>query len=196
MIQVVHFEKKKKLDPKGRTPPFRRLACVSVLLASSTLLWSSEKPVSYNSFPHPSSFHDQFSRHLSVLVCPHRLDNLRPSSFQLLTIVCGCPCLPMDHPVLFQKHLLHVLLMSTTTCSPNSKVDHCGHFMPRSPGLHMTTTALPLHLSRCLRFKDPLPPSFLLLSSPSIHPHALPPIICFLLLRRFAPARCASFTSP
>ena len=57
-------------------------------------------------------------RHIAVLVCPplvgfasqHSLDWLQPHSFlQLLALVFGCSLLPMDHPGLFQQHLLHVV---------------------------------------------------------------------------------------
>ena len=77
------------------------------------------------------------------------------SSFiKLLTLVFGCPFFPIDHPVLLQQHLLHVL-REPLSCPNHSHVHHhlsfkkqggghCRHYMPTSRVSHMTAPAGPL----------------------------------------------------
>ena len=154
-------------------------------MASSLLLprhfFSSGQPLSYNLFCTPTSFHDQLPRHMSVLLCPpvvglssqHGLNFL-----QLLTLVLDCPFLLVDHLGSLQEHFFtscgQTTLMSTATCSSNSKVCHCGHLMPRSRVSHMTApasalTCLQVCTSKiCLlhafwRLRAKTTPSFLLL---------------------------------
>ena len=61
-------------------------------------------------------------------------------SFQLLTLVLCCPCLPVDHSCLFQKHLFYVL---------------------RADPSHVHLHLLPILslLSPCLKINDLPPPS-------------------------------------
>ena len=76
----------------------------ALFVAASTLL-AARPPSVAPYFPHPPSFHDQFPHHSAVLVGPqlvgvpmHLLDWLQPHCFiQLLTLVCGCPSVPIDH---------------------------------------------------------------------------------------------------
>ena len=89
--------------------------CFSVpSLLQPLLLYLSDHPMSYTIL-HPSSYHDQFSRHIAVLIRPRFVGFLAwvgssPHSFlQLLTLVLDCPSLPVDYPCLLQKHRFHVL---------------------------------------------------------------------------------------
>ena len=140
------------------------------------------------SFLHPSSFHDQFSHHIEVLVYPqfvglpsqHSLDWLQPDSFfRLLTLVFDCPFLPMDHPGPFQKHLLCIPAGRPLSCPPPP--------VPLTRGVALWPLAAKItgfarngprkscHLSPRLCFKGVLPPRLLLLPSPSAHPYAFRP---------------------
>ena len=79
------------------------VACASLCLP---LCYSLKTPS--RSFLHPSSFHNQFPRHIAVLACP--LNWQQPHSFlQFFTLVLCCPSLPTNHPGLLQTHLFHVL---------------------------------------------------------------------------------------
>ena len=91
------------------------------------------------SFLQPTTFYDHHPRHMSVLFRPHLTLSLSaaqlrsdPYSFQLLMLVFGCPGLPVDHPGLLQKHLLHALRATFS----NSKLCHCGHFDGQIRGSH------------------------------------------------------------
>ena len=104
--------------PPGRTEVQPVLLRAFFFVTSSTLLFVRPTTLIQTSL-HPTSFHDKLPRHMLVFVCPRlvclssqqSLDRIQPhSSFQLLTLVFGCPLLPIDHPGLFQMVL-------TTSCS-------------------------------------------------------------------------------
>ena len=124
------------------------LPCFLLCCSLETLLFVRPLNV-LRSFLHPSSFYDKFPHHIAVLVCsrfvglssPQSLDCLqRDSSFQLLTLVHGCPSHPMDHPGLFQKYLLSHRAGRPPSCPPplvpRPTKCHCGDLMPRSPPSH------------------------------------------------------------
>ena len=118
-------------------------ACL-LLFYSLYTFSSSDQPMLYKAFLHPTSFHDKLPRQTPIPVCPHlmcfssqcSLDRLQPHSFfQLLTIVPCAPSLPTDHPGLFQPHLLYVLRADHSHVHRHlflkSKLCHCVLFMPR-----------------------------------------------------------------
>ena len=132
------------------------------------------------SFLHPSSFHDQLPQHIAVHVCPrfvglpsqHSLGRLQPQSFhQLFALALCCPFLPLDHPGLLQKHLLHIRRADHSHVHYYLTFKHQG--VPLWPvaaqmtGLAQICSRTLSHLPPCLHFKDLIPPCLLLLTLPS-----------------------------
>ena len=138
-------------------PVFLRAFC---FVASPKFLFI-RPPYVVLSLLHPSSFYDQFPRHIAVLVCPcfvclpsqENLDRLQSNFFlQLLTLVLGCTFLPLGHHSLFLKHRPYVLRADHSDVHRHlflkrhgvpSKVCHCGNLIPRSRVSHMTAQASP-----------------------------------------------------
>ena len=112
----------------------------------------SDQPMSYVRFcthpPSTTSIHVALrcsSVHALVgLSSQHSLDWLQPHSFfQLLTLVCCCPSLPIDHYGLLQKDVFTSRGQPTLISSDNM-VCHSGHLVSRSRVSHMTAPAGPL----------------------------------------------------
>ena len=93
-------------------------------------------------FPHPSSFHHQFPRHMWVLVCPSLVWSFSaqlglapttlpleaPHTRALLPSSSNRLFLPVSEAYFYVLRTDHSTFISTFTCSSNSKVCHCGHF--------------------------------------------------------------------
>ena len=115
-------------------------------VTDSTLLFLRPPNVA-QSVLHPSSFHNQFPRRMSVLVWPrlvglpseHSLDWLQPLSFfQLLTVVLVSHRFQWTIPACFSTI---IITSCEATCPSSSKVCYFGHLMRRSRVSHMTARA-------------------------------------------------------
>ena len=149
----------------------------------------SGHPNVVQSFLHPSSSYDQVLRTCPCLSVHASLVFLRgiawigsrhtPHFSQLLTLVLGCPFLPIDLPGLLQRHLFHVLPADHSHVHRHLPFKKLG--VPLWP-LDAQITSLAhdgscrsSHLSPCLHFENLLPPSLHLLCAPFSLPDFLRP---------------------
>ena len=153
-------------------PPRRTTVHLCAISVPSSLLqplpyFSFDQPMSYNLFCTYLSFHDQFPRHMSVLVRARCVSlpsqqklGLAPAttpSFNFSHWCFFCQFLPVDHPGLFQKHLFHVLRA------------HHSHIHRHEPS---ASAALPRHFSAPHSSKvcpsDHAPPCCTVSASPTL----------------------------
>ena len=135
--------------------------------------FSSEQPMSYNFFLHATSFHD----HLPLRRLPVHTSFvfLRSTAWigsnHTPSFSSSCSCFAahffqLDHPGLFQKHLLNVLRAGHSHVHHHLPFEQQG--VPMRPldaqvtGLAHDGSCRSSHLPPCLYIKDLLPPCLLL----------------------------------
>ena len=144
--------------------------------------------MSHNLFLHPSSFHNNLSHHIAVLVCPCSIrlppqqssNRIKPcSSAQFVTHVSGCPLLPISRSDLFQKHFLHVTRANKSHVHPVlSAKQQCVPLRPldaQVTSLAHNSSCKSSHLSPILKLENLLPASLLWFCKPFTNPNSFCP---------------------
>ena len=150
-------------------------------VTSSALLFVQPTNV-VRSFLHPTSFHDQLPRHMSVLVCPrfswlasqHRLDWLPPPLRPSTPDTCALLPTSSSRP----SWLASEAYLSRPAGRPPSCPLPAAQRTTQSvqvTGLAHDGSCHSSHLPPRLHFRDLLPPRLLLLSSPFTHPDPFRP---------------------